>query len=165
MKKILIGICAIFALAAMAIAAQPGHRGGPHGKMRGEMRGEMHGKMMEAHFAALDLTADQKAAVKQLHEELRAKAEPLMEQAHEQWEAVHDLLESANPDPTEVGTRAIAAHQTRGQLKALHDDFKTRFSALLTAEQKAKLEELHEDREGRGEMRHRFRGFGHGPGF
>ena len=162
MKKILIGICAILALAAVAMAAHPGHPGGgPHGKMRGGM----HGDMMEAHFAALNLTEDQKAAVKQLHEELRAKAEPLMEQAHEQWEAVHTLLDSANPNPTEVWTRAIAAHQTRAQLKALHDDFKTRFTALLTDEQKAKLEEFHERHEGRGEMRHRFPGFGHGPGF
>lgn len=159
MKKILIGICAVLALAAVAMAAHPG--GGPHGKMHGKMRGEM----MEAHFAALNLTEDQKAAVSQLHEELRAKAEPLMEQAHEQWEAVHTLLDSANPDPTEVGTRAIAAHQTRSQLKALHDDFKTRFTALLTAEQKEKLERFHERHEGRGEMRHRFHGFGHGPGF
>ena len=159
MKKILIGICALLVLATVAMAAHPG--GGPHGKMRGEMRGEM----MEAHFAALNLTEGQKAAAKQLHEELRAKAEPLMEQAHEQWEAVHALLDSDNPNPTEVGTRAIAAHQTRAQLKALHEEFKTRFTALLTAEQKEKLEAFHERHEGRGEMRHRFPGFGHGPGF
>jgi len=157
MKKILIGICAVLVLAAVALA-QPGHRGGgPHGKMRGDM--------MEAHFAALNLTEEQKAAAKQLHEELRTKAEPLMEQAHEQWEAVHELLDSDNPNPTEVGTRAIAAHQTRAQLKALHDEFKTRFTALLTAEQRTKLEKFHERHEDGGEGRHRFRGFGHGPGF
>ena len=159
MKKILIGICAVLVLATVAMAAHPGRPGGgPHGKMRGGM----HGDMMQAHFAALNLTADQKAAAKKLHEELRAQAEPLMEQAHERWEAVQELLESANPDPTEVGNRVITAHQSRAQLKALHEDFKTRFSALLTEEQKEKLEELHENR---GERRHGFPGFGHRPGF
>lgn len=166
MKKILIGICAVLvlALAAVAMAAHPGHPGGgPHGDMK--MHGKMHGEMMESHFAALGLTEDQKAQVRQLHEELRAKAEPLMEQVREQHEAVQTLLDNANPDPTEVGNQVIAAHQTRAQLKALHEDFKARFSALLTAEQREKLEKFHEGHEGRGEMRHRFPGFGHGPNF
>ncbi len=145
MKKILIGISAVLvlALAAVAMAAHPG--GGPHGKMK--MRGghgEMHGEMMEAHFAALGLTEDQKAAAKQLHEELRAKAEPLMEQVRERHEALQTMLDGANPDPATVGNQVIAAHQTRTQLKALHEDFKTRFTALLTDEQKEKLEQFHE---------------------
>ena len=121
-------------------------------KMRGEP-GEMHTDMMEAHFAALGLTEDQKTQAKQLHEELRAKAEPLMEQVREQHEAVETMLESANPDPTAVGRQVIAAHQTREQLKALHEDFKTRFTALLTAEQKEKLEQFHE-RHDDGERHH-----------
>ncbi|HEX6899340.1 MAG TPA: Spy/CpxP family protein refolding chaperone [Thermoanaerobaculia bacterium] len=163
MKKILIGICALLVLAAVALAQHhPG--GGPHGmkmKMRGD-HGKMHGEMMEAHFAALGLTEDQKAQAKQLHEELRAKAEPLMDQVRGHHEELQTLLDGANPDPATVGNHVIAAHKTREQLKALHDDFKTRFTALLTAEQKEKLEQFHERH---GDPGDHFRGFGHGPGF
>jgi Spy/CpxP family protein refolding chaperone len=164
MKKILIGICALLVLAAVALA-QHHPDGGPHGKMkmRGE-HGKMRGDMMEAHFAALGLTEDQKASAKQLHEELRAKAEPLMERLHEQHEQLQTLLEGANPDPATVGRQVITAHQTKAQLQALHEDFKTRFAALLTDEQKEKLEQFHE-RHGDGERRHGGPGFFHGHGF
>lgn len=162
MKKILIALCAVLALAAVALAQHPRHPDGGSDKMRGNMRGDMHGDMMEAHFAALGLTEDQKAAATQLHEELRAKAEPLMNEVRERHEALEALLDGANPDPATVGNQVIAAHKTREQLKALHDDFKTRFTALLTDEQKAKLEQFHERH---GDPGDHFRGFGHGPGF
>jgi Spy/CpxP family protein refolding chaperone len=100
---------------------------------------------------ALDLTAEQKAAAQKIHTEVAAKAKPLMEQARQQWEEIHALLEKDNPDPTEIGQRVIAAHATREQLEALHQDAMTKFSALLNADQLAKFkqfQEMHHEHEG-----------------
>lgn len=151
MKKILLGLCAVLAVLVLAGVAVAGDPVREHRVVR------MHHQFAEG----LDLTEDQKAAVKPLHEELRAQSEPVMEKMHQQMEELHALLDTANPNPTEVGNKAIAAHATRAQLKALHEEFKTRFSALLTDEQKAKLEEIHAKH---GEDGPRIRFFHRGPG-
>jgi len=108
----------------------------------------MHGKAMADHTAfltkALNLTADQQAAVTKLHQDLMTKAQPLMQQHHQQMAEVKTLLDGVNPDATEIGQKTIAAHATMQQLKALHDEFKTKLTALLTPDQKAKLEQLHQ---------------------
>ena len=146
MKRILtLALCAVLMLGATVLLAQPGfhHRGGP-------------GKGGHADFLAraLDLTDEQKAAAKVIHEDVEAKAEPVMEQHREQMEEVHALLDGANPDATEIGRKMIAAHATRRQLKALHEETMAKFSALLNAEQLEKLKELKE-------RHHGPEGFGH----
>lgn len=146
MKRFLTySLCAALVLlgAAFALHAQEHGFHGMHGKAG------MAGHHEEFVAKALNLTADQKAAAKKLHAELLAKAEPIMTQHHQQMDELKALLDGANPDATEIGQKTIAAHATRLQLKALHDDFKTRFSALLTADQKAKLQQMeqtHHDR-------------------
>jgi Spy/CpxP family protein refolding chaperone len=129
--------------AALALHAQ-----GPdfhHRMMAGEM---MHGGGMQEHFdfmaKALDLNDEQKAAAKKLVADLETQAKPLMEQHHQEMDAVHSLLEGTNPDPTEVGRRVIAAHTTMQKLEALHDDFKAKVSAILTPDQLEKAKKLHE---------------------
>ncbi len=141
MKRILTySLCAALVLlgAAFAVHAQ-GH--GPHGKMGGHMAG-MEGHHEEMMAKALDLTADQTAAAKKLHAELLVKAQPLMTQHHQQMDEIKTLLDGASPDATEIGQKMITAHATGQQLKALHEDFMTRFSTLLTADQKTKLEQM-----------------------
>jgi Spy/CpxP family protein refolding chaperone len=107
---------------------------------------DMSGDMMARHEAfltkALNLTAAQQASLKQLHADLAAKAKPLMDQQSQQWQDLHTLLASDNPDATEVGQAMIAVHATGRQLKALHDDFKTKFSALLTPDQLEKFNQF-----------------------
>ena len=133
--------------AALALHAQDG---GCHGcAMAGKMQGGMmmHGGGMQEHFdfmaKALDLTDDQKAAAQKLVADLESQSKPLMDQHHQEMDAVHSLLETANPDPTEVGRRVIAAHATMGKLQALHEDFMTKVSAILTPEQLEKAKKLH----------------------
>lgn len=152
MKKILLGLCAVLVVACVAGVAVAGDRA------HGPRMIQMHHQFAEA----LELTEEQKTAVKPLHEELRAQSEPIMEQVHQQMEELHALLDTANPNPTEVGNKAITAHQTRAQLKALHDEFKTKFTALLTEEQKAKLAEIDAKH---GEDGPRIRFFHHRQGF
>jgi|SRR6185295_1129846 len=109
---------------------------------------------------ALDLTEAQQAAAKKIHEDVAAKAKPLMEQQGQQWEQIHALLDSDNPDATELGQRMIAAHATGQQLKALHEDAMAKFKTLLNADQVEKLEKfeaMHREHEGSG--------FRRGPGF
>ncbi len=105
-----------------------------------------HGKAGADHTAfltkALNLTTDQQAAVTKLHQDLMAKAQPLMQQHHQQMTELKTLLDGVNPDATEIGQKTIASHNTQQQLKALHDDFKTKLTALLTPDQKAKLQQM-----------------------
>ncbi|HVG09368.1 MAG TPA: Spy/CpxP family protein refolding chaperone [Thermoanaerobaculia bacterium] len=99
-----------------------------------------------ATFAAeLGLSEDQKEAAKQIHEEVWAKAEPLMEQHHQQMEEIHALLDAGNANATEIGQKMITAHASLKQLEAAHQDGMERFKALLTEEQKAKLETMEKD--------------------
>lgn len=153
MKKILtLALSAVLLLGATVLLAQPGfhHRGGPG-----------RGDHAEHLARALDLTDEQKAAAKTIHEGMEAKAEPLMEQHREQMEEIHALLDGANPDATQIGQKMITAHATRQQLKALHEEAMTKVSALLNAEQLEKFKKIQEMHGEHGSM-----GFRHhrGPG-
>ncbi len=155
MKRILtLALCAVLMLGATVLLAQPGfhHRGGP-------------GKGGHADFLAraLDLTDEQKAAAKEIHEEAEAKAETTREQHREQMEEIRAFLDGTNPDATQIGQKMIAAHATRQQLKALHQEAMTKLSALLNAEQLEKFKGFQEKLQ---ERHHGPEGFGHrGPGF
>ena len=156
MKRIAVPAFAALLLGAGLVAWAHGP-GGP-GKMHGGMHG-MHAEHMEHMARALELTDEQKAAAKKIHAEVFAKAKPLMEQSEKQWQEIHDMLESGSTDATAIGQRMIAAHASREELKALHEDAMAKFSALLNAEQLEKLnkfKEMHEREGGRGH--------GHGPG-
>ena len=105
-----------------------------------------HGKGMADHMAymtkALNLTADQQTAVKQLHTEMMAKSQPLMAQHRQQKTELKTLMNGVNPSSDEIGQKTLAAHNTELQLKALHDEFKTKFKALLTPDQQTKLTQI-----------------------
>ncbi|HEY4562976.1 MAG TPA: periplasmic heavy metal sensor [Thermoanaerobaculia bacterium] len=157
MKRILtLALSAALVLGAtFAVQAQM-HGHGFHG---------MHGKAGADHTAfltkALNLTADQQTAVTKLHQDLMAKAQPLMQQHHQQMAEVKALLDGVNPDANEIGQKTIAAHSTMQQMKALHDDFKTKLTALLTPDQKTKLQQMEQAHQGHGS----FGGPGEAPEF
>ena len=129
---------------------------GMHDSMHGGMRG-MHGggRLTES----LNLTEAQQTATKKLRDDLRVKAEPLMDQVRQQMNELEALLDGAHPDATEVGNKVLAAHATREQLRALRDTFETKFSALLNADQLAKFQQLQSERKQWGGHH----GFGFGP--
>lgn len=159
MKKVFV-LATLVALVLVAgvFAARAGE-GGFHGHMK-SMHGGPGGDHEQMLSDALQLTDQQKTAARQIHEEMAAKGKPLMEQARQQWDDIEKLLQTSNPDPTEVGEKVIAMHGVHQQMKALHDAAANRFSALLNDEQKAKfqqLREMHDEHD-------RFPGPG-GPGF
>jgi Spy/CpxP family protein refolding chaperone len=123
--------------------------------VQAQMHGHgFHGKTGADHTAfltkALNLTTDQQTAVTKLHQDLMAKAQPLMQQHQQQMTEVKTLLNGTNPDATEIGQKVINAHATQLQLKSLHDDFKTKLTALLTPDQKTKLQQMEQAHQGHG---------------
>ncbi|HEX3554606.1 MAG TPA: periplasmic heavy metal sensor [Thermoanaerobaculia bacterium] len=134
---------AILLVGAVAFAAGAGG----HWQTAGDPAAMM--QQHAAHLAkALSLTADQQAAAQKLHQDLAANAQPLMAQHRQQMQEIHALLDGGNADPAEIGQKMIDAHATGQQLKALHDDFNTKFSALLNPDQLAKFQQLHGARSG-----------------
>ena len=133
-KTIAMGAGALL-LAAGVLLAQP------HGHM-GHMMDKNGAGMVDHLASVLNLTDAQKATAQQLHTELMAKAQPLMQKMRQQHDELKTLLNGTNPDATEIGQKVIAAHDTRNQLKALHEEYMTKFSAVLNADQKAKLQQM-----------------------
>ena len=110
-RTITLGVSAGLLLAGAALA-QP-HRGA-------------RGSMVDHLATALDLTEAQKATATQLETAMRAQAAPLMQQSRQQHAELRTLLKSADPDATQIGEKVLAAHATRAQMKALHDEFNTK---------------------------------------
>ena len=129
-------------LAAAALTAQAGHRGGPpaFGHMDAG-KGGISGACIEA----LGLTDAQKSSLTQLRQDLMTAVQPLFEQRRALHEQVETALEAANPDPAAIGQLVIAAHRIGDQIRSLHEQFQTRFEALLTPEQAATYRRLREN--------------------
>jgi Spy/CpxP family protein refolding chaperone len=133
MKKIVLALC-ITAAASLALAQEP------HMKMMRSM-GPDPGEIA----ATLGLSADQKVQWDSIHQQLQATVEPLHQQlmaAHEQLES---LASSSNPDATAVGKQFLAARAIEQQVKAAHESAHSKLTAILTPDQKAKFDSLHQD--------------------
>jgi Spy/CpxP family protein refolding chaperone len=135
-------VIVLLAAAAAALAAgaqQQGYVRHP-GPMAGGVPPGPPGPPMAMLERLLQLTDEQKTALKAVHEEQRAAAEPLFDQLRTQREAVRAALEVDSPDPTLVGQAMIAAHGVEKQLDQLHAAGREKLVALLTEEQRRKLE-------------------------
>jgi Spy/CpxP family protein refolding chaperone len=140
MKKIALTSLVLALLAFGGVALAQEHMGHMMHRMPGS---DDHGAMFMAHIAdELGLTQDQQDADKQIHEAAFEKAKPLMEQHQAQMDEIEALLDAGKVSAQEIGTKVIAAHATRKQLEAIHDDAKAQFTALLNDEQKEKLEKM-----------------------
>lgn len=142
MKKIALTSLLLSLMVIGGVALAQGHMDG--GPMMHRMGPEGDAGFY-AHIAdMLDLTQEQKDAAKQIHEATFEKARPIMEQHHAQMEEIETLLDSGKVTAQEIGTKVIAAHATRTQLQAIHEEAMAQFKALLTDEQKAKFETMEE---------------------
>jgi len=170
-------------LTATALLAQPPRRGPGPGAGFGP--GEGFGpdfdrlEMMLEHRSErladlLELTAAQRTQLDELRTSRLEAARPTIEALRQNAEELHALVESASPDPTEVGTRVLAMHRMKEELKAARQAFEKDLEALLTSDQKIAWDALQRARESfredrafgpRGERRgpgRRGGGFGYG---
>lgn len=117
--------------------------GGPEGQ-RGPGGPGGEGRM----FAHLNLTDDQKAQAKALHEKAWAESKPYMEQLHALHEQMRHLTESGQFN--EEAVRAVASKQAQAEAELTVIRVRTHMAMLnlLTPEQKAKMKEM-------GERHHR----------
>ncbi len=148
-KKVL-GLIGAAALAAGVLLAQAP-------PMHGE-RGE-HFKQFVAD--QLGLTDAQKAQAKEIFNAARDQAEPLADQLRQGHEAMTAAVKANKPD-SELDQLAQKQGALMGQLSAIHAKAFAKFYAILTPEQQAKADKLHDHF--RGMMQHRFGGLGSGDG-
>ena len=99
---------------------------------------------------ALDLTEEQKASFKSIMQEERQASEPQREQVRAVRQQIRELLDSGKADPAEVGRLTIQAHTLGKQLREQHKLAFEKFEAQLTPEQKAKFDQMKQEREERG---------------
>jgi len=158
MRKLWMLVIALVLVAGGAAAFEHGVR---RERMHGGMHGGGYGMSSERHFdhiaEKLELTAAQREAAKKLHQDVSEKSEALRDRMHAAHDAMEELFESANPDPTALGQRMLEARAARQELETLHEATMAEFKKLLDATQLAELEKLHSER-GRMRMRH---GAGH----
>jgi Spy/CpxP family protein refolding chaperone len=141
MKKLAMTSLVLALLAVGGVALAQGH-------MMHHMPGPDGDGAFMSHIAdELGLTQEQKEEAKQIHEAVFEKAKPVMEQHQAQMEEIESLLDSGKVTAQEIGTKVIAAHATRKQLEAIHEEAMAQFKTLLNDEQKAKLEKMHEGHE------------------
>jgi len=142
MKRIVIAL-SLALVATLAIAQEP-HRifmkgPGPDG---------------DRLLSALNLSADQKMQWDSIHQQLDASVQPLFEQHRAAEQQLDAAANVSNPDAASVGRAFLAMRDVDKQIKAAHESAKSKIDAILTPDQKAKFDAMHEGMEhgGPGQM-------------
>lgn len=141
MKQLLI-LSLTALLGAGALGAQPMHDrdDGPEGEMCCGENGERH---MERMARELNLTKEQQAKAKAMRE----KREPAMKAQMEKMKPLHEelrkLLEAEKVDLAAVKSKLQAISAVQVEMRMLHIQGRLEFESILTAEQKAKMREMH----------------------
>ena len=119
-----------------------GGRGRGEGKGWGEKRGDF--------FSQLNLTDDQKAKIKQIHESFAESNKPLREQLRAKRQELHQATEGSTFDEA-LATQKLT-EMAGLEAKLMGEEFKLHQETLsvLTAEQKAQLEQLKAQAKTRG---------------
>ena len=170
MRKTMVVLAAASLISTMALAApltgegergRRGHGEHGHGERGHSMRGHDGEELLERMAERLNLSEAQKLQIRQLHEGFRTQTEP---QRTAMFETMKSLREARQAGDTATAQRLAASLE--GQFAQMHEIRKAqheRMLALLTPEQRAKVEEMKAEREQRrgergsrrGGMRHR----------
>jgi Spy/CpxP family protein refolding chaperone len=92
--------------------------------------------------AALGLTDQQKAVWDAAFSTMRATAQPLHAQAEGIKAEIDALFAQGSPDPALLGQKMIALHAVKDQLRQARAAMESTTTAVLTDEQKLKLDAL-----------------------
>ena len=145
-KRIIGGAVAFAAALMMTVAAFAQHRPGGPGGHRGPGRHGGPGGPVNllGHFSqVLDLTDAQKAQIKQIEESFRESTKSLHEQLRANGGGPFDALKGGTFDEAAVRAAAQARAAVHVELEVAHARMLSQVFAVLTAEQRAKLAELH----------------------
>ena len=88
----------------------------------------------------LNLSEAQQTQVKGIFDTAAPQLKALHEQLKSDEEALRTAITATTPDACAVGNAALKVHSDREALRAQHESVKTQIEAVLTVEQKAKLE-------------------------
>ena len=105
----------------------------------------MHDKMKEE----LNLTAEQSKEIDQLHEDMRADAEPIRTQLRALKEKMHALWSDENPNEKAIISLEHQMSALELKLSELRIQMRLDMMEILTPEQRAKLKEMKGKFEGR----------------
>jgi Spy/CpxP family protein refolding chaperone len=137
-------------MAQTAGPAEPGRKGA-RAAIEKEQRGvgESHRRHLgggergwQALVRALELNEGQVESFRQLRLAQHEAMQPMRESLKEERRRLRELLNQENPDPFEIGTSVLAAHEHRLQMRALHEQSREAFRNMLTPSQEQKLDEM-----------------------
>lgn len=137
---------------AAALTAIPAFAGGGRGHRRGPGFGL---KLLEK----VDATAEQRAQIEALKDEMRQELAPVREAMQAKREEMRALWSAETPDRDAILAKHAEMDEVRSALRARRVEFRLAVQQILTPEQRARLAELRPERGHRGG-----RGFGKGPG-
>jgi periplasmic protein CpxP/Spy len=134
-----IGAALLLGAAVLFAQAMHGH-GGPNGQF---------GRMFGFYADALDLSSAQQDQIKAIWQKEKPAIRPLMQQMHQNRTAMDALVESGPYD--EAKTRALATQnaQILIEFQVEHARIKSEMLQVLTADQKAKYQQLEAKHGGR----------------
>lgn len=128
-------------LFAQAPAPPAGQQPGPAAAGRQQGAWRRRGRL----FSSLNLTDDQKAQAKSIFQSARQTAQPVAQQLRQVREALRNAAKSGSPD-AEIDKLANAEAPLVAQLAAVRAKAFAKFYALLTPEQRDKLQNMQANR-------------------
>jgi len=137
-RSILIVGIAGLVLAAGLVFAQSAAHGGMHRGMRHMMAGPEFGMFLHK----LNLTDEQKAQLKQIHENEKPTMKPLMQQEFQAHHQMMQLIASDKFDTKQVQILASQEAQVHMQIEVEHAKMAAQAYQLLTPDQKTKVTEM-----------------------
>jgi periplasmic protein CpxP/Spy len=144
-----------FGMTLPAFAQPPGGVGGPgyHGKTNdGKYGGPSERRWVERMIGKLDLSDEQKAQVKEISDESRDKAKPLMEEMRSGMLKERAALDDGASERA-LKKLARQSAETRVDLMLIARDTEVRIREILTDEQRQKLDQMKATRKAHMEMR------------
>ncbi|MFL6254792.1 MAG: Spy/CpxP family protein refolding chaperone [Pyrinomonadaceae bacterium] len=151
-KRIIGGALAFAAAFTLSVAAfaqhGPGGPGGHHGPGGPDGPGGPGGSLLGHFSQVLNLTDAQKTQIKQLEDNFKESTQGLREQLEKAGPGgPFDALKDGAFDEASVRAAAQARANLHVELEVAHAKFFSQVYAVLTAEQRAKLAELHKQME------------------
>jgi Spy/CpxP family protein refolding chaperone len=140
--KVAVAAAALSALAWVGMAHAQGPGAPPHDRAFGPGFG--HGRLAEE----LGLSDEQTSQLEALRSRQQETLKPLAETARQAHETFRSALEADGADAATVGQAALAMHAAEKKLRAAHEAAFEEMKAILTTEQRDKLEKMHEGRRG-----------------